>query len=82
MPSPPTARGTVLSSLSPIEELHALYGVTPDKKCGECDLLRRYDYHGKRYYKCSLRRITHGAATDHRFSWAACGRFEEWDGLE
>jgi hypothetical protein len=31
---------------------------------------------GRRYYKCDLRKITHGPATDHRVRWKACAKYE------
>lgn len=30
----------------------------------------------KTYYKCLLRGVTSGPATDHRVTWPACGKFE------
>lgn len=51
----------------------ALYGHGPiGEVCGSCD---RLICHGwtRNYYKCPLRKVTHGAATDHRVSWPACG---------
>lgn len=31
------------------------------------------------YYKCDLRRVTGGPATDHRTSWPTCAKFEQGD---
>ncbi len=31
----------------------------------------------KTYYKCMVRKNTHGSATDHKRAWAACGKFEQ-----
>ncbi len=30
-----------------------------------------------RHWKCDLRKVTHGAATDHRVTWPACGKYTE-----
>lgn len=55
----------------------ALYGYGPDgKECRECSHMRYVQY-SKKYWKCDLRENTHGAATDHRRRWPACGRFEQ-----
>ncbi len=45
--------------------------------CRACVHLLHLDYHAKTYIKCDLRKITHGAGSDHRLSWPACARFEE-----
>jgi hypothetical protein len=52
-------------------------GLGPDgAKCATCVHLARIIY-ARTYYKCELRRNTHGPATDHRVRWPACGRYEE-----
>lgn len=55
----------------------AIYG--PDtfgsRTCKWCVHLTVHQ-HSRRYYKCDLRRVTHGAASDHRVNWPACGRYE------
>ena len=54
----------------------ALYGPGPDgAKCRDCALLAGIR-HDTTWYKCRLRKNTHGAATDHKVRWPACGRFE------
>ena len=55
----------------------ALYGQGPEgKTCKGCVHLV---YRGARrsYLKCDLLKITHGAGTDHKASWPACGKYEE-----
>jgi hypothetical protein len=58
----------------------AFYGRGPkDKTCKTCVHLRashNSEGRGNRHLKCDLRKITHGAATDHRAGWPACGRWE------
>lgn len=57
----------------------ALYGPGPDGvTCKDCVHLRYpLGYWRKRHYKCDLRTLSHGAKTDHRVSWDACGRDEK-----
>lgn len=64
-----------------IRQMHKRFGTTPDKTCGTCKLcIRSYragrDY-SRNYYKCLKTNITHGAATDWRVSWPACGEYNE-----
>jgi len=47
------------------------------RRCGGCFHLYRVGGVAGRFYKCDLRRVTSGAATDHRVRWPACGRFED-----
>jgi len=55
----------------------ALYGRGPQGvQCKDCDHLVRVRHHDKTYLKCDLRSITHGAGSDHRAHWYACGRFK------
>lgn len=55
-----------------------LNGLTPSRICRDCDhLIWHNPGHGHNFYKCDLRKITSGAATDHRVRWPACGRFVE-----
>lgn len=49
----------------------------PGVKCKDCAYLAIKPTYSKNYYKCRVRGITSGAATDHRVSWNACGLFEE-----
>lgn len=48
------------------------------KKCRTCAhiVCRAFS---KRYYKCDIRPITGGPATDHRLKWNACAKYEERD---
>lgn len=55
-----------------IDAMHKRYG-TVDEKCKVCRWLLRFDYHGKRYYKCKLYGVSHSEATDWRLSYQACG---------
>ena len=43
--------------------------------CGTCSHLYRVGGVAGRYYKCDLRRVSSGPATDHRVRWPACA---EW----
>lgn len=53
------------------------FGLGPEgRKCKDCKHLICFAY-SKNYYKCDQRRITSGAATDHRIRWNACAKFEE-----
>lgn len=50
-----------------------VYGPGPEgARCKTCALLVR----NGRYAKCRLRRISHGAATDHRVYHPACGKYQ------
>jgi hypothetical protein len=54
-----------------------LHGLDPQaRKCKDCALLL-CNRMSKNYYKCELRGVTHGAATDHKVNWPACAKFEE-----
>jgi hypothetical protein len=65
-------------SHTPTNPMIAYFGRGPDgTRCKTCVHCRYPDGYGRRYYKCDLRRLTHGAATDHRVRWPACGRYEE-----
>ena len=61
-----------------LRAMHAVYGRDPEeRRCGDCANLRRYRYHNKNYHKCALYGETHGAGTDWRRKWQACGKFED-----
>jgi hypothetical protein len=47
------------------------------RTCGECGGLVRIHYNGRNYLKCPLGPHSHGAATDWKTSWRACGRIME-----
>lgn len=52
-----------------------LYGLGPENvRCKDCRLLF-YHTTAKKFFKCELRRYSHGPATDHRANWPACARF-------
>lgn len=59
-----------------IEDMHTLYGVTPNKTCGTCNHLIRYKQ-GTTWFKCGLARQSASTATDWRVKWQACGKWEE-----
>jgi hypothetical protein len=55
-----------------------VYGEGPDGAiCGHCEHLFAQGGTQRTYYKCDLRRVTHGPVTDHRFRWQACAEFVE-----
>jgi hypothetical protein len=58
-----------------IETMHILYGRQDAHTCGQCALLLRRRHNRRTWFKCTLQRFTHGAATDWRTSWPACGKF-------
>jgi hypothetical protein len=49
--------------------------IPPAAKCGSCSSFTRIEWHGKTYFKCALRNMTHGAGTDIRKSDGACHRW-------
>lgn len=52
------------------------YGPGPDGAlCRECSHFLRLHYHDRNYSKCDLRKLTHGAGSDHRSRWPACAKF-------
>lgn len=73
----------VEQSPEPLREKHVnscidLYGKGPeDTCCRTCVHLLRLGYHDQVYLKCELRKITHGAGSDHRAKWDACKRYQE-----
>ncbi len=54
-------------------------GVT-GQTCQGCVHLRFSAQYRNRYWKCDLRPLTHGKATDHRINWPACSRYEKREG--
>lgn len=58
----------------------ALYGPGPGNSCRGCIHLRYLPYHDKKYWKCDLRKLTHGSGSDHKVGWPACGRYEQRKG--
>ena len=57
--------------------MHRLHGHGGGLKCGTCLHCLRFDYHRRVYFKCELSHISHGAGTDWRVSWPACGKHSE-----
>ncbi len=82
------------ASLPPVEEPapapeHSVnpcidaYGKGPEGTCCRtCVHLLRLEYHNKVYIKCELRKITHGAGSDHRAKWDACKRYQEGESTD
>jgi len=57
--------------------LIAQFGPGPDgATCGGCTHLMRKEYHTQEYFKCAMRGVSHGSATDYRLKWAACRLFQ------
>ena len=63
-------------SLSPIQQMHTVYGVHSGKVCGTCFSFLRT---GKNttYFKCAKFGTSHGAGTDWRYHHKACGLYTE-----
>lgn len=57
------------------KDMIAMYGEMPGERCGDCVHFISISY-ANTYHKCDLTRMTHGAATDWRVNWPACGRWE------
>jgi hypothetical protein len=56
----------------------ALYGEGPAGCCCKsCMHLVSHRPGKRRFYKCALRKITHGPGSDHRVGWPACAKYEE-----
>lgn len=56
----------------------AVYGKGPEgTKCKTCDMLV-YIQLSKRYYKCEMRNITNGPASDHRVNFPSCGKYGKY----
>lgn len=43
--------------------------------CKTCCHLLKDHHQSTHYYKCELRGVTRGTATDHRVNWPACAKF-------
>lgn len=56
-----------------ILRFYSTYGFTPGEKCGTCGSFQREQHSSKVYFKCARYRHSHGAATDWRVNWPACG---------
>jgi len=69
---------TPLAGLHPrIQAMHKRHGSTLDKTCKDCKWLIKQNGGTRDYFKCYKSNITHGAATDWRQSWPACGLYEK-----
>lgn len=44
-------------------------------QCGSCEFLTSHLGSSHRFYKCTKRGVTNGAATDRRVRWPACGLY-------
>ncbi|MBM4048296.1 MAG: hypothetical protein FJ279_24605 [Planctomycetes bacterium] len=62
-----------------ILDMHKTFGLAPGAVCGDCRHFQGISF-ARTYYKCDLTVMTHGAATDWRATWPACGRFEKREG--
>lgn len=59
----------------------AAYGAGLDgQKCEGCVHLRYNPRYPTKFWKCDLRRLTHGKGSDHKGSWPACGRYQKREG--
>ena len=68
----------VMHKPAPVNPCLSLYGTGQEgQTCKGCVHLRYSSYGRNRYWKCDLRTLTHGSATDHRVGWPACGRYEK-----
>lgn len=45
------------------------------RSCKFCTHLYAHK-HSRVYWKCDLRKDTHGPGSDHRVNWPACGKYE------
>lgn len=60
-----------------ILNMYTMYGVVSGKVCGDCPSFLRHKHRTKTHNKCTRNKMTHGAATDWRVNWPACGKIEE-----
>lgn len=58
-----------------IDRMHALFGIDPCRKCGECPNLVCGRYRSKILKKCRAYGLTHSQASDWAKRWTACGLF-------
>lgn len=57
-----------------IKRMRREHGQAPEgEQCKGCPFLRHTNGYNRRYWKCTKYRLSHGAATDWRVSWPACG---------
>jgi len=63
-----------------INTMHLVYGKTDGKFCKTCDHLissKGTMYMDRVVFKCTKSKMSHGAATDWRVGWDACGLYVE-----
>lgn len=60
-----------------IDRMHALFGVEPCHKCGECCNFVSGRYMSKMLRKCRAYGLTHSQASDWAKRWTACGLFNQ-----
>ena len=54
----------------------AVYGAGPAEAiCKTCVHLVAHSCSKRTYYKCDLRKMTHGSKTDHLVRWPACSKY-------
>lgn len=59
----------------------ALLGPGPaGQTCKGCIHLRYPLNVAGRFWKCDIRKVSHGRATDHRVTWHACAKYEKREG--
>lgn len=65
----------IKNTAAKINPMLKIYGHSDGRKCKYCVhfIVKKM---GNKYFKCALRKITNGPATDHRANWPACGKFE------
>lgn len=60
-----------------IDRMHAIFGVDPCNKCGECCNFVSRRYMSKILKKCRAYGLTHSQASDWAKRWTACGLFNQ-----
>ena len=58
-----------------IQLMHNKFGTHPGEHCGNCMQLSE-NICSNKYFKCQLYGVSASAATDWRYRWPACGKFE------
>ena len=66
-----------MSVLRKIDAMHKLFGISPGKRCGDCQHLRTYQQGQRRWFKCELYGTSASVATDWVKKWDACGLFDK-----
>lgn len=69
--------GAVAGLPQRIQTMHKMYGAAEGKQfCSGCEFFIRHKPSKTSYFKCTLTEMTHGAGTDWRANWPACGKFK------